>query len=246
MPKSIHLDHRDTAHYIPMYHRIGGFTGHEREVYKSLVLCLIYEGRVIDSTFLDDQPNLRPTFAAIGSDCLLNIDEKIYPIFVLQFYKSVRIIRNLNGTISIAFIINNSEITLSLVEFARILKIPCQEVCIVKRCKRHCEASPPIQGALVSSGFELSRSGVGQAKVEESKEKTKKRSINIELCMYEEFSTIASLVKYIREDKVINVVVQRLEKKAQDEKRERKEQKKLKRTNIGSIVVPDTPPSFWP
>ncbi|GKC38748.1 hypothetical protein Tco_1051132 [Tanacetum coccineum] len=109
-----------------MYHRTGGFTGHEREVYKSLVSHLIHEGRVIDSTFLDDQPNLRSTFAAIGFDCLLNIDEKICPIFVLQFYKSVRIIRNLNGTISIAFIINNFEITLSLVEFAWILKIPCQ------------------------------------------------------------------------------------------------------------------------
>ncbi|GJS47651.1 hypothetical protein Tco_0597772 [Tanacetum coccineum] len=124
MPKSIHLDHHDTAYYIPMYHRTKGFTGHEREVYKSLVSRLIHEGRVIDSTFLDDQPNLRPTFTAIGFDCLLNIDEKICPIFVLQFYKSVRIIRNLNGTISITFIINNFEITLSLVEFARILKIP--------------------------------------------------------------------------------------------------------------------------
>ncbi|GJU46353.1 hypothetical protein Tco_1203619 [Tanacetum coccineum] len=130
MPKSIHLDHHDTAHYIPMYHRTGGFTGHEREVYGSLVSRLIHEGRVINSTFLDDQPNLRPTFAAIGFDCLLNINEKICPICVLQFYKSVRIIRNLNGTISIAFIINNFKITLSLMECARILKISCQGVCV--------------------------------------------------------------------------------------------------------------------
>ncbi|GJT67216.1 hypothetical protein Tco_1018696 [Tanacetum coccineum] len=108
----------------------GGFIGHEREVYKSLVSRLIHEGRIIDSTFLDDQPNLRSTFAAIGFDCLLNIDEKICPIFVLNLYKSVRIIRNLNGTISIAFIINNFEITLSLVEFAQILKIPYQGVCV--------------------------------------------------------------------------------------------------------------------
>ncbi|GJV68161.1 hypothetical protein Tco_1483670 [Tanacetum coccineum] len=72
----------------------------------------------------------RSTSRSIGFDCLLNINEKICPIFVLQFYKSVRIIRNLNGTISIAFIINNFEITLSLVEFARILKIPCQGVCV--------------------------------------------------------------------------------------------------------------------
>ncbi|GJS21407.1 hypothetical protein Tco_0450039 [Tanacetum coccineum] len=93
MLKSIHLDHQDTAHYIPMYHRIGGFTEHEREVYKSLISRLIHEGRTIDSTFLDDQPNLRPTFAAIGFDCLLDINKKSYPIFVLQFYKSVRLNR---------------------------------------------------------------------------------------------------------------------------------------------------------
>ncbi|GKB45911.1 hypothetical protein Tco_0896664 [Tanacetum coccineum] len=128
MPKSIHLDHHDTAHYISMYHRTGGFTGHEREVYKSLISRLIHKGHVLDSTFLDDQSNLRPTFASIGFDCLLDISEKIYPIFVLQFYKSVRIIRNLNGTISISFIINNFEITLSLEEFSQILKIPCQGV----------------------------------------------------------------------------------------------------------------------
>ncbi|GJY72704.1 hypothetical protein Tco_0476407 [Tanacetum coccineum] len=61
-----------------MYHLTGGFTGHEREVYKSLVSRLIHEGRDIDSTFLDDQPNL----------ALLSR------------------------------------------EFARILKIPCQGVCV--------------------------------------------------------------------------------------------------------------------
>ncbi|GJV35010.1 hypothetical protein Tco_1407487 [Tanacetum coccineum] len=109
-----------------MYHRTGGFNGHGREVYKSLVSRIFHEGRTIDSTFLDDQPNLRPTFAAIGFDCLLEINKKICPIFVLQFYKSVRLIRKLNGTIAIAFVINNFEITLTLEEFARILNIPCQ------------------------------------------------------------------------------------------------------------------------
>nr|GEY90985.1 hypothetical protein [Tanacetum cinerariifolium] len=69
MPKSIHLDHHDTAHYIAMYHRTGGFIEHEREVYKSLVSRLFYKGRVIEPTYLDDQPNLFPTFAAIGVPC---------------------------------------------------------------------------------------------------------------------------------------------------------------------------------
>ncbi|GKC07134.1 hypothetical protein Tco_0998744, partial [Tanacetum coccineum] len=73
MPKSIHLYHHDTAHYILMYHRTEGFIGHEREVYKSLVSRLIHKGLVIDSTFLDDQPNLRPTFVAIGIENAFNL-----------------------------------------------------------------------------------------------------------------------------------------------------------------------------
>ncbi|GKA04596.1 hypothetical protein Tco_0683716 [Tanacetum coccineum] len=40
--------------------------------------------------------------------------------------KSVRLIRSLNGTLSIAFIIQNVKITLRLEEFARILRIPCR------------------------------------------------------------------------------------------------------------------------
>nr|GEY86681.1 hypothetical protein [Tanacetum cinerariifolium] len=88
------------------------------------------KGRTIDSTFLDDQPNLRPILVAIRFDSLLDINEKICPIFVLQFYKSVRLICKLNGTIAISFIINNFEITLTLEEFARIFKIPCQGVCV--------------------------------------------------------------------------------------------------------------------
>ncbi|GJY51923.1 hypothetical protein Tco_0442770 [Tanacetum coccineum] len=130
MPKSIHVDHHDTSHYIPMYHRTQNVTEREREIYKSLERRLFHEGRVVDPSYLEDQPNLRPTFAAIGFDCLLDINEKICPIFVLQFYKSVRLVRNLNGTLFIAFIIRNVEITLRLEEFACILHVPCRGVCV--------------------------------------------------------------------------------------------------------------------
>ncbi|GJS80588.1 hypothetical protein Tco_0730469 [Tanacetum coccineum] len=78
------------------------------------------------------------------------------------------------------------------------------------------------------------------------KKKTKKRSLNEDLSMYEEFLTNASLVKYIREDKVMKWLLSILKYNAQDGKRERKEQKKLKRRNIRSIVVPDKPPPFLP
>ncbi|GJT93988.1 hypothetical protein Tco_1082833 [Tanacetum coccineum] len=85
-------------------------------------------GRVIDPSYHGDQPNLRATFEAIGFDCLLDINKKICLVFALQFYKSVCFIRNLNGTLSIAFIIRNIKITLRLEEFLRILHIPCHGV----------------------------------------------------------------------------------------------------------------------
>ncbi|GJU13335.1 hypothetical protein Tco_1135731 [Tanacetum coccineum] len=89
MTKSIHIDHHDTAYYIPMYHRTQGINEHDMEIYKSLERRLFHEGRVIDPLYLEDQPNLHLTFVAIGFDCLLDINEKICPVFVLQFYKSV-------------------------------------------------------------------------------------------------------------------------------------------------------------
>ncbi|GJV66118.1 hypothetical protein Tco_1476946 [Tanacetum coccineum] len=130
MPKSIHVDYHDTAYYIPMYHQTQGFNEHDREIYKSLQHRLFHEGRIIDPSYLGDQPNLRPTFGAIKLDCLLDINEKICPVFILQFYKSVRLIRSLNGTLSIAFIIRYVKITLHPKELSRILCIPCHGVCV--------------------------------------------------------------------------------------------------------------------
>ncbi|GJR12239.1 hypothetical protein Tco_0794891 [Tanacetum coccineum] len=131
MPKSIHVDHQDTAYYIPKYHKTPGLSEDEKGIYKNLKQRYFYEGRVVHPSYLDDQANLRQTFMAIKFDCLLDINEQIFPVFFLQFYKSVRLIRNLDQTISIAFIINNVEFCLHLEEYARILCVPCQGVCIL-------------------------------------------------------------------------------------------------------------------
>ncbi|GJR38319.1 hypothetical protein Tco_1214003 [Tanacetum coccineum] len=92
MPNARDVDNHDTASYIPLYHPTGGFTGNERDIYKSLVYRLFHEGRVVLPDFLEDVPNLRPTFETIGFDFLLDIDEQICPVFILQFYKSFRLI----------------------------------------------------------------------------------------------------------------------------------------------------------
>ncbi|GJW97557.1 hypothetical protein Tco_0179365 [Tanacetum coccineum] len=130
MPNARDVDHHDTAIYIPLYHRTGGFTGNERDIYKSLVYHLFHEGRVVLPDFLEDEPNLCPTFGAIGFDCILDINEQIYPVFVLQFYRSFRLIQNLNGTICVRFTIDNVETILTLKNFAQILRIPCEGVCL--------------------------------------------------------------------------------------------------------------------
>ncbi|GJS94738.1 hypothetical protein Tco_0801706 [Tanacetum coccineum] len=130
MPNARDVDHHDTASYIHLYHRTGGFTGNERDIYKSLVYHLFHEGRVVLPDFLEDEPNLPPTFRAIGFDCLLDINEQICPVFVLQFYKSFRLIQNLNGTICVRFTIDNVTTILTLENFAQILRIPCEGVCL--------------------------------------------------------------------------------------------------------------------
>nr|GEX64213.1 hypothetical protein [Tanacetum cinerariifolium] len=81
MPKSIHVDHHDTAHYIPMYHWTQNVFESKREIYKSLEHRLFHKGRVVDPSYLEDQRNLRFTFTAIRFDCLLDINEKTCPEF---------------------------------------------------------------------------------------------------------------------------------------------------------------------
>ncbi|GJW59056.1 hypothetical protein Tco_0105787, partial [Tanacetum coccineum] len=113
MPNSQDVDHHDTAHYIPMYRRTGGFTGHEREIYKSLMNRLFHEGRVVLPDFLESKPNLRATFATIGFDY-------------------------------------NVETVLTLENFARILKIPCEGVCLyssewsISSLQRSCDPHPNL------------------------------------------------------------------------------------------------------
>ncbi|GJY05428.1 hypothetical protein Tco_0371368 [Tanacetum coccineum] len=132
MLKSIHFDHQDIAYYIPKYHKTPGLSEDEKGIYKNLERRYFHEGRVVHPSYLDDQPNLCQTSVAIKFDCLLVINEQICPVFVLQFYKIVRLIRNFDETISIAFIINNVEICLRLEEFALILRIPCEAYYIAK------------------------------------------------------------------------------------------------------------------
>ncbi|GJV86032.1 hypothetical protein Tco_1525930 [Tanacetum coccineum] len=129
MPKAIHRDHQDTAYYIPKHHQTPVLSGADRAIFKNLERRFFHEGCVVTSSYFDDS-NIRQIFSAIKFYCLLDIDEQICPLFVLEFYKSVRITQNVNKTISIAFIIRSYEIVLPLHQFSHILCVPCEGACI--------------------------------------------------------------------------------------------------------------------
>ncbi|GJS28707.1 hypothetical protein Tco_0489327 [Tanacetum coccineum] len=98
MSKSIHLDHQDTAYYIPKYHQTPGLSDKDKAIFKNLKRRFFHEGRVVHSSYLDDS-NIR------------------------------QIVRNIDQTISIAFIIRNYEFSLRLHQFAQILRVPCEGAC---------------------------------------------------------------------------------------------------------------------
>ncbi|GJT04433.1 hypothetical protein Tco_0838895 [Tanacetum coccineum] len=100
MPKSIQVNLQDTTFYIPKYHKTDCLSDDEKRIYKNLERRYFHEGRVIHSSYLDDQPNLCQIFSTIDQ------------------------------TLSIACVINNVDIRFRLEEFARILRIPCQGVCV--------------------------------------------------------------------------------------------------------------------
>ena len=132
MPKPTQQDHHCTAYYIPKYYRNEYLSTQDRKIFKMLYRRLIQEGRVIEESFLENT-NIPQIFSTIKFDCLLHIDEQICPVFIFEFYKSVRIIRNDDETISLSFIINKQTFTLPLTVFADILRIPCEGICMYSK-----------------------------------------------------------------------------------------------------------------
>ncbi|GJR05368.1 hypothetical protein Tco_0528352 [Tanacetum coccineum] len=112
-----------------MHYLTKGLSDHDKAIFKNLERRFFHEGRVVHPSYLNDTI-IPQVFSVIKFDCLLHIDEEIYPLFVLKFYKSVRITRNIDQTISIAFIFRNLKIVLPLHRFAKILRVPCKGACM--------------------------------------------------------------------------------------------------------------------
>ncbi|GKC71141.1 hypothetical protein Tco_1117024 [Tanacetum coccineum] len=88
----------------------------------------IYDGRVVFPDF-DDLVYVGSMFSHIGFDCLLKINEQIYPRFILEFYSQYRVNYTLEGQMLIEFGIQNQFFSYIIEEFGQILGTPSNGAC---------------------------------------------------------------------------------------------------------------------
>ncbi|GJU13043.1 retrovirus-related pol polyprotein from transposon TNT 1-94 [Tanacetum coccineum] len=89
----------------------------------------IHEGRVVFDNFTNLN-YVRSLFYFVEFECLLEINEQVYPRFILEFYSQYRLSYFDEGQMFVEFVIQNQYFSLSLEDFAQILIIPCEGVCV--------------------------------------------------------------------------------------------------------------------
>nr|GEU52985.1 pentatricopeptide repeat-containing protein [Tanacetum cinerariifolium] len=67
--------------------------------------------------------HIHAKFGLTGFDCLLNINKKIVPRFVLKFYSQLKFDYNSKSDFVVNFVVQNKSFSLTLKEFGQILKI---------------------------------------------------------------------------------------------------------------------------
>ncbi|GJY99429.1 hypothetical protein Tco_0547459 [Tanacetum coccineum] len=123
MPKATKTDISLTKSYIPKVSEIPGISPTIAEFYKPTVNRNIHEGRVVDQPYYKSN-NIERLFTNIHFNYLFQINEPIVPRFNLDFYSQVTVQTDEYGYLVISFMIQHEFITLTLVQFGQILKIP--------------------------------------------------------------------------------------------------------------------------
>ncbi|GKB12155.1 hypothetical protein Tco_0846078 [Tanacetum coccineum] len=87
-------------------------------------------------------------FESIGFECLLKLNEKIVPRFVLEFYSQLKFNYNSEGDFVVHFVIQNKSFSFTLEEFGHILGIPSKGQCSYsdKWSLDYLEISNPTKG----------------------------------------------------------------------------------------------------
>ncbi|GJT09910.1 hypothetical protein Tco_0856952 [Tanacetum coccineum] len=97
-----------------------------KEKLRDLESRYIHEGRVVFDNFADLN-YVRSLFHFVEFECLLEINEQIYPRFIIKFYSQYRVSYSEEGQMFVEFVIQNQFFSFSLQEFAQILDIPCED-----------------------------------------------------------------------------------------------------------------------
>ncbi|GKC58537.1 hypothetical protein Tco_1086135, partial [Tanacetum coccineum] len=80
MPSEYQQDYKKTRAYALKIYNDPNMFDALRDVYRALESRYVHEGRTIDPSFYNDlSDDLVAKFTAIGFDCLLSLDEQIFP-----------------------------------------------------------------------------------------------------------------------------------------------------------------------
>ncbi|GKB55492.1 hypothetical protein Tco_0906245 [Tanacetum coccineum] len=112
-----------TKSYIPKVSEIPEFLPVLDQFYKPIKNHCIHEGRVVDQLYFKSN-GIERMFTNIGFNCLFEINKQIVPRFILDFYSQVKVQTDEHDYLLISFMIQHEFITLSLVQFGQILRIP--------------------------------------------------------------------------------------------------------------------------
>ena len=82
MPRITALDHQNTRNYIPII--LDEFDQPIKNTLKLLEKRYFHESRVVSQNF-ENMNYINAKFESIEFDCLLKVNEKIVPRFVLEF-----------------------------------------------------------------------------------------------------------------------------------------------------------------
>ena len=128
MPHTYEVDYTLTQSYIPKLSLEPHSEPEFIQIFKELEIGHIHEGRFINPSHEDKEP-INRDFHKIGFDCLLNINETIFPRFILEFYSGVKIKRDQDYSIHFRCSIGHYVFSISLEQFAKILGLPYHGQC---------------------------------------------------------------------------------------------------------------------
>ncbi|GJS44260.1 hypothetical protein Tco_0569303 [Tanacetum coccineum] len=97
MPSEYQQDYKKTRAYAPKIYNDPNMTNELKNVYRGLESRYVHEGRTINPSFYQDlNDESLAKFINIGFNCLLSLNRKICLRFIMEFYKTLRLDRNLN------------------------------------------------------------------------------------------------------------------------------------------------------